>query len=471
MEELDKFYKSLVIKKSEDSDIIFAAINITQKYIINNNKILVGGQAIHYALRLKENPGIYMDDAIPDLDMISDTHFKDAYKIAIILKRAGFENISVINALHPSTMRIRINFNDICDITYVPKNIIENIPTLKYKGFTIIHPHMQMIDQHRALSYPYENAPLETILHRSKKDMVRYDTLYEYYPIKLLSFVPKNKYDSNSVHIELVQKYINTKILKDQCISGYAALNYWVEEARKLGFKPNINLGSIKLETAKLESNMQILLPFDYSNIVIYTNNIKDLYEQIQKEMPDTNALFYNKFLDKLPKKISIGSYEIYDNQQKIAAYYDTKYDTYIANLQHVMMYILLQYSVISKMNNKQRSYSLFAGYNLCRNIIKWVNSQCVDKIDIKFKKFYPTAQVYGDNNLNDATVVKRAQFNLKNTAIDVESEMEFNYSQPKAVYDRDLLYGKIPQKYYEFDISKSEIYNIDGNQINSFLV
>ena len=41
-----------------------------------------------------------------------------------------------------------------------------------------------MIDQHRALSLPYENPPWEVVMHRWKKDAKRYDLLYSIYPLK-----------------------------------------------------------------------------------------------------------------------------------------------------------------------------------------------------------------------------------------------------------------------------------------------
>ena len=135
--------------------------------------------SIDFALKLKQHDGIYKDDILPDYDFYSHQHFKDAYDLAQWLNRLGFKNISVINAMHPSTMKVRINFITIADITYIPKVILDNIPFLKYKGFHIVHPHYQMIDQHRSLSYPYENAPRETIMNRMKKDMKRYDLLYE----------------------------------------------------------------------------------------------------------------------------------------------------------------------------------------------------------------------------------------------------------------------------------------------------
>ena len=266
-ESLIKYYKDLTILKSDDFNTINKALTIAQKFIRNSNCILVGGQAIDFALRLKDD-SIYENELLMDLDVISDTYFQYAYDLATILKRAGINNISVINALHPSTMKVRVNFKDTLDITYVPKNIMDNIPTLWYKGYRIIHPHYQMIDQHRALSYPYENAPRETILIRPEKDMERYDKLYKHYPLRILG--------PTSI-IELKDITIPLYILDNQCISGFAALSYWITEAKSLGFQSTY-LGSSSISNNEFKCR----IPHD-AFISIYSDDIKDLYERIKK--------------------------------------------------------------------------------------------------------------------------------------------------------------------------------------------
>lgn len=448
-----KDYKDLVVKKTNDYDNIVAAIDVVKKYIIFNKLCLVGGTAIDCALKLKNKKGIYDNNVLPDFDIISSQHFKHAYDIATTLARKNFTGISVINALHPSTMRIRINFKEVCDITYMPENILNGIPTLTYHGFTLVHPHFQYIDQHRALSYPYENAPYETITHRLEKDLIRYDLLYEQYPLRILNT------DGLKVNIKLYQMSLHT--LKDQCVSGFFALNYWLQQAKILGFQTNYYFGNNNFTNTIVSGKM----PQD-ANIVLYSNDIATLYNNLQNK---SDAKFYMPLLDKLPRKIMCDIFEIFDLQQKITAHKITKFGIvfYVANLQAVMLYLQINYIILQKLSNKKRSYAYYAGYLACRDIILWASKKYTYEKDTNLELFFPTAEVYGINNFSDSYIVAKYNFDVKNKTITHEKNI---YAQPHQVFDRDLAYNKVPKKYYEFDINASEIFNLSGSEIDNFI-
>lgn len=446
-----KKYKDLVLEKTPEYDNIMAAITVVKQYILKNKCILVGGIAIDYALRLKSQPGIYDESVIPDFDIITSTHFQDAYNIATLLARKKFTGISVINALHPSTMKVRVNFVEVCDITYIPKNILDTIPLLNYHGFNMVHAHYQYIDQHRSLSYPYENAPRETIMHRPEKDMIRHDLLYNLYPLKIIN--------TKNLLIELKEYSTTLDILDDQCVSGFFALNYWIQEAKNMGFKTPLNFGNIIIKNNTISG----MIPLD-SSLVLYSNNINDLYKKLDKSKND--AKFYARLLDKLPRKIVIKNYEIFDLTQKIAAHKIRigNADIHIANIQSIMMYLLVNYIILQAFNEK-RSYAYYIGYITCRDLVTWASAQK----DTKFEKFLPTAEVYGEYNLSDSYIVSYHNFSIKNKTIEIIEKNK--YAQPSSVFDRDLKYGKTPSKYYEFDIKKSEIFNFGGNEIDNFLI
>lgn len=452
-EELVKFYKDLTIKKLPDFDIINKALRVAQQFVQNKKRILVGGQAIDFALKLKGDH-IYKDELFMDVDIASDMYFQDAYALATILKRTGFTDISVINALHPSTMKVRVNFQVILDITYVPTNIIEVIPTLWYKGYSIVHPHYQMIDMHRSLSYPYENAPRETILDRPIKDMTRYDKLYKYYPLRILGPVKK---------IELKEVSIPLSMIENQCISGFAALTYWIQEAKKLGFQTNINLGSFSMS----ENELKCQIPVG-TYIPIYSDNIKDFYLEVKKWQNGKESKFYNRFLDKLPKRIVIGEFEIFDNNQKIAAHRVNS--IYVTNMQVIMMYFLINYIILAKVQQVPRNHAYYVGYLLSKDVFKWAADEYINDKEgsprnISLERFLPTALTYGERNLNDAYIVSKYKFDLKNKEVsDMKKDL---YAQPKHLYDRDLAYGKAPKKYFDFDVSQSYIFAIDGSSID----
>ena len=450
-------YKDLTIKKASDYSLYMQALDIVQNFIHTRDRILVGGQAIDAALRMKGEEGIYNPDQIPDYDIISINYFQDAYDLGGILAKKGFKGISIINALHPTTMKVRLNFRELCDITYVPASIYNIIPTLKYRRFKIVHPHYQYIDQHRSFAYPYENAPLETILNRPVKDMTRYDMLYELYPLKKLNIINEN--------IQPVKRTITCDLLRGQCIDGFIALNYWVTKAKQMGFKSDMdNLGFCRFESGQLIC----LVPHE-ARTVIFSD---DINEYISRLGGDVAPVYYNEILGKLPRKCIIDKFEIFDNNQKIMAFkVDDKNNIYIANLQCVMMYLLINYILVMKITRRARYYSYYAGYLLARDLVKWAGEKyCQDEAGCKYKDvmlFLPNAEAYGARNITTSYIVSKSRFDIKNKTIEGSeaTEIKNKFAQPRNVYDRDLLYGKVPKKYYEFDISSSVLYDIDGEK------
>jgi hypothetical protein len=156
------------------------ALDLVIKFIVDKKLILKGGQAIDYSLRLKKSK-LYEDNAVPDYDFLSSNHYQDAIELGNTLCKANLPNVSIINAMHPTTMRVRINFITVADITYCPKNILSKLKTLKYNNIIILHPIEQVIDIHRSLSHGWENTPDYVCLHRWEKDVTRLNMILKYY--------------------------------------------------------------------------------------------------------------------------------------------------------------------------------------------------------------------------------------------------------------------------------------------------
>lgn len=456
----DKYYENLVVKKSQYYDETVRALDIVKRFIIREQRILVGGMAIDYALKAKQEPGIYTDDILPDYDFYSSEHHVDAYSIAEWLFRVGFRNVSVINALHPSTMRVRVNFVVVADITYIPRKILENIPTLRYHGFLIIHPHVQMIDQHRALSYPYENAPRETIIGaRPRKDMKRYDMLYAQYPLRLLNI--KDTILKTQIHS------IPTELLKNQCATGFFALIYWIQEAKKLGYKTTLNFGEIKADFNSTKIDYSI--PIDSHGISLYSDDLHGLYSTSKILLPNSELRFYNKFLDKLPRKVIIGNkWELLENDQKIAAHEEFP-GIFIANLQTIMLYLLSNYILLMKLKNEKRGYSFYVGYLECRKLIQWASDKYYATSDPKLKRFFPTASFYGKKNLSESYIVSKHNFDIKSRTKSINEKNK--YAQPHNVYDYDFYKNRsVPKPYFIFNHDSSEVFKFDGEICKPFL-
>lgn len=165
-------------------DVVKCTAYIKQ-YLVKSKRIVYGGTAIDFALRLKGDKE-YPDEGliVADLDFYSPTPVEDAIELCDYFFKNGYNDARVINARHIGSMKVDIGDNHfIADISYCPPKLYERLPTLVFEGMRIIHPIYQYIDMHTSLSTPFSNPPNEVIFERWKKDIKRFNKLYKYYPV------------------------------------------------------------------------------------------------------------------------------------------------------------------------------------------------------------------------------------------------------------------------------------------------
>jgi Poly(A) polymerase catalytic subunit len=213
----DKSYEDIQKRKTQGFADIEKALEIVREYTVRKKRLIYGGMAIDISLRLAGHPGIYDADNIPDYDFFSPTIEEDANEIADILHKAGFEGVIAHNAQHATTRRVKINLGDnVADVSYMPKEIYDHIPTLSYKGLLVVHPLFQWMDVHRSFSQPFEKPPYEVISHRVHKDIKRYRLLYnEYYP-----FAPKKPVTAGTMEMRFAMSNIPAE---GYMLGGYQA--------------------------------------------------------------------------------------------------------------------------------------------------------------------------------------------------------------------------------------------------------
>ena len=171
-------------RRDLDGPMVDRALEIVRQFIIDRGLILFGGLAIDYALRLKGSR-IYPDDERPDFDFLSPNSVNDAYDLADMLVKRGFEAVGAIRGIHVQTMKVRTNFIWVADIGFAPKEVFDRIPTLVWRGMRIIHPDYQRMDQHLAFCFPFNGPPREDVFHRWRKDLKRFNLYDDHYPISL----------------------------------------------------------------------------------------------------------------------------------------------------------------------------------------------------------------------------------------------------------------------------------------------
>ena len=169
-------------RRDVDSPMVDRALELVKNFIKVRQRILYGGQAIDFALRLR-GTSIYPDHQRPDYDFYSPDSVGDAYDIAEMLSSKGFPNVVARGAVHAQTMRVAVDFVFIADVSFVPQSVYETLPTVTYSGMKVLHPDYQRIDMHLAFSFPLANPPREDLYHRFAKDIKRFNMFEEFFPL------------------------------------------------------------------------------------------------------------------------------------------------------------------------------------------------------------------------------------------------------------------------------------------------
>jgi hypothetical protein len=311
-----------------DKEMLKNAYKIVKQFIIEKSIIIFGGLAIDYALRLK-GTSIYNTDELPDYDCLSDRNVDDAYDLAEILFNTGFENVKVIRAKHPETMRVRINLLTVADIRYIPTEYYQNYKTLIYKKISILHPDIQRLDIHRALSFPLQNTMMEDIFHRWEKDIKRFNLYEQYYPItmKEINVSPISK------EYTLPEKITNKKY----ALYGFMAYAMYCKEFKKI-YKQKVN--DIQLHSISFTSSNTCIveIPIDL-NLLVITDKSTNI-----------NKITHNNIIGLIPE---------YSESNNIITYYTDLLsiveidNIQVVNIQYLLLYFLFNYNFYTDEKNK----------------------------------------------------------------------------------------------------------------------
>lgn len=186
------------------------ATEIVREFIISKRLIVTGGLVVDFALRLKGQK-IYEDYVVPDYDFFSTQNVRDACELFNLLRKSGLTNISLVTGIHPTTVKVFVYKDCVADITFAYESLFKDMKksALTYDGMLFRNPEIQYVDMHRALTYPYENEPRETINNRWIKDFERFCLLYALTNPESISMNPvqpnmdRIAQDNNYVHAGL----------------------------------------------------------------------------------------------------------------------------------------------------------------------------------------------------------------------------------------------------------------------------
>ena len=214
-------------------------INIVLQYVKNKKRKIYGGYAQNKLVMNKnKKDAFYNDTDIPDIDFYSPEPLHDIKAICDLIydaiNQSGEDNvIEGVSAVHKETYKVRVNFEEVCDISYVPKYIYDHMPYVDIDGFYYVHPSFIFIDLYRVLTDPHFSS------RTWAKHFGRLYLLQKHYPIKHYNEKLNDAYvidKKNHDKVLEINKFLmdDIKNKTSYIITGQLAYNYYLNESHIL---------------------------------------------------------------------------------------------------------------------------------------------------------------------------------------------------------------------------------------------
>lgn len=210
--------------------------NVILDFIKKEKKIVYGGSSYN-AIIQKNNKtvGIYKEFERYDIEFYSANPINDMIAICNKLNDIDIKYVIGRQAQHDETFTVFANFNQYCDMSYMPKIIYDKMEFIEIDGIRYVHPNYILIDIFRMY-----NDPL-TSFWRLPKVFKRMKLLMSEYKFDFKS-VKKVKFEKLKNHSNIID-YIVPKIVekfKSIVFVGQLAYQLYVNPEEQIDSK-NIN--------------------------------------------------------------------------------------------------------------------------------------------------------------------------------------------------------------------------------------
>lgn len=306
-----------------------------QEYVKNKGMIVYGGTAQNELICVKKTEDCFYDRLdIKDVEFYSSNPLKDISEMADFFS-TQYNNVQAREAQHEATFTLFIEFEAFCDVTYMPQNVMERIPTKLVNGYKTIHPLMAVMDALRIYSDPMRSYwVLEKVFERSYR-------LMRHYPLKLMKETNTNFGDFQCQEQADIMKYLMTNIISQNHVVVFGLLAYqmylyYVETNVSKNYKTyDVKLQYLDIFTTKL---------YDDVNKILY--DLKSTYKQ------DLFYREYHPFFQYTGTKISFYYKKhlilnIYSNNHQCIPYHKIKLPMGLvrtANFHMVLLMFLVHY-------------------------------------------------------------------------------------------------------------------------------
>lgn len=269
-ENLDNLIKEAAkakLKELEPTMTEFKSVmKIIKSYIRKKKRIIYGGYATNSLLKVKNKKDVIYDEEVdtPDIEFYTPEPVKDLVEICNELEDAKFKHVTGKSAQHPETYSIFVNFENYCDISYVPTIVYNNMQTIKIENMLMIHPKYEIINWYRQFTDPM------TAHWRWDKQFKRMERIQKHYPFpnKDGPIQFKVEMEHKAAIKETLEKFV---LKKDSLIIfNYFAYNYFISVS--------------KYKTNKIK---EIDVPYLDFISVNYIDDCIDLYNHLKKIYKD----------------------------------------------------------------------------------------------------------------------------------------------------------------------------------------
>lgn len=400
-ENIDKLMEESNLEKKKKVKPTLEEFNkyqdILLKFIKNKKRIIYGGYAWNEIIKLKDKSKCFYNNSdFNDIEFYSPEPIKDLKELCDIYhKEHKIEHVSGINAAHHETYSIFVEFVNMCDITYIDKNIFQNMPIIEINGIKYVSSIFILIDILRMITDPIIS------YWRFNKFFPRAKIIFDLYKLKLVTKL-ENKFLINKADNNLEKLMVNllTK-LKD-----YPTLIFLGEIALKIYLNPNSKIKYeneiIEVISFKLKNDIKKikkLLRSLFNNYKLKRYKYLEFYPFFQ--FLDNKYIFYynnKKFLTIIG---SNGLCNPYNNYKIIVDNKDLEIRIGTFNLLFKYMLIYFIYLIVNKKDNRYYSYIMYKMLKtrdeyfeknklniLDKSLFQDFKIECLGKTELEIRKY-----------------------------------------------------------------------------------
>lgn len=332
-------------------------------FIKRKKRIIYGGYAQNLLIKKKNKFDVFYKELdCADIEFYTYQPLHDAIELSDLLYSKKFKFVQVAEGVHNETYKIFVNFKDYCDISYMPKNVYDNMSIIEDNGLSYTHPHFMIIDAFRVYADPL------TSYFRLEKTFYRFTTLMKYYPfdlsiVKNIPFYEKENKET--------KRFIRHNILHDSqlIIIGHDAFNYLI---KKIDKKANIT---------NCPYSQVISINYNEDKVKI-GNFIRKHLKNITSKEFNPYFQFYDKHTEYYQDGVCI--LKLYGhNNRCIVNQHSEKKKVYFGTFQLIFLYLLIDYQyAITRRDSVEKNNYIILITRLLLNREKYLDKHNITILD-----------------------------------------------------------------------------------------